>query len=65
VASTNDELARARAETGTTCDAVIQAGMVFAIEPGAYEGPGGHFGARFEKVVLVTASGPEVLSRFE
>lgn len=43
----------------------IQAGMVFSLEPGAYEGPGGAFGARSEKMVLVTASGPEVLSKFE
>lgn len=43
----------------------IQAGMVFSLEPGAYEGPGGTFGARSEKMVLVTPSGPEVLSQFE
>ncbi len=43
----------------------IQAGMVFAVEPGVYEGPGGSFGARSEKMVLVTESGPEILSRFE
>ncbi|MCA1553430.1 MAG: Xaa-Pro peptidase family protein [Chloroflexi bacterium] len=42
----------------------IQAGMVFSLEPGAYEGPGGTFGARSEKMVLVTESGPEVLSKF-
>jgi Xaa-Pro aminopeptidase len=42
----------------------IEAGMVFSVEPGAYEGPGGSFGARSEKMVLVTPSGPEVLSRF-
>jgi Xaa-Pro aminopeptidase len=46
-------------------DSAIQAGMVFAVEPGAYEGPGGRFGVRFEKMVLVTASEPEVLSRFD
>jgi len=46
-------------------DGKIRAGMVFAVEPGAYDGPGGTFGARFEKVVLVTDSGPEVLSRFD
>lgn len=46
-------------------DTPIQAGMVFAVEPGAYEGPGGTFGARSEKMVLVTASGPEILSQFE
>jgi Xaa-Pro aminopeptidase len=43
----------------------IQAGMVFAVEPGVYEGPGGSFGARSEKMVLVTERGPEILSRFE
>ena len=43
----------------------IEAGMVFSLEPGAYEGAGGTFGARSEKMVLVTASGPEVLSQFE
>jgi Xaa-Pro aminopeptidase len=43
----------------------IEAGMVFAVEPGAYQGPGGAFGARSEKMVLVTASGPEILSQFE
>jgi Xaa-Pro aminopeptidase len=46
-------------------DTLIQAGMVFAVEPGVYEGPGGSFGARSEKMVLVTESGPEILSRFE
>jgi Xaa-Pro dipeptidase len=43
----------------------IQAGMVFSVEPGAYEGTGGTFGARSEKMVLVTSSGPEILSEFE
>lgn len=42
----------------------IAAGMVFSVEPGAYEGPGGSFGARSEKMVLVTESGPEILSTF-
>lgn len=42
----------------------IEAGMVFSVEPGAYEGPGGTFGARSEKMVLVTPAGPEILSRF-
>jgi Xaa-Pro aminopeptidase len=42
----------------------IEAGMVFSVEPGAYQGPGGTFGARSEKIVLVTADGPEVLSTF-
>jgi len=43
----------------------IEAGMVFAVEPGVYAGPGGSFGARSEKMVLVTESGPEILSQFE
>jgi Xaa-Pro aminopeptidase len=42
----------------------IRAGMVFSVEPGAYQGPGGSFGARSEKMVLVTEDGPEILSRF-
>jgi Xaa-Pro aminopeptidase len=45
-------------------DTAIEAGMVFAVEAGAYEGPGGRFGARSEKVALVTESGPEILSAF-
>lgn len=44
---------------------VIEPGMVFSVEPGVYQGPGGNFGARSEKMVLVTATGPEVLSTFE
>jgi Xaa-Pro aminopeptidase len=43
----------------------IQAGMVFSVEPGVYQGPGGSFGARSEKMALVTATGPEILSDFE
>ncbi|MBA3947327.1 MAG: aminopeptidase P family protein [Herpetosiphonaceae bacterium] len=42
----------------------IEPGMVFSVEPGAYEGAGGSFGARSEKMVLVTAQGPEILSTF-
>ncbi|MBI3957374.1 MAG: aminopeptidase P family protein, partial [Chloroflexi bacterium] len=42
----------------------IQAGMVFAVEPGVYQGPGGTFGARSEKMALVTPNGPEILSDF-
>ena len=43
---------------------IIQAGMVFAVEPGAYEGKGGAFGARSEKMIAVTDSGPEILAEF-
>jgi Xaa-Pro aminopeptidase len=43
----------------------LEAGMVFAVEPGAYAGEGGATGARAEVIVLVTESGPEVLSRFD
>ncbi|HET8523916.1 MAG TPA: Xaa-Pro peptidase family protein [Thermomicrobiales bacterium] len=42
----------------------IEPGMVFSVEPGAYQGPDGSFGARSEKMVLVTATGPEILSTF-
>jgi len=43
----------------------IEANMVFAVEPGAYQGPGGTFGSRSEKMVWVTESGPEILSQFD
>jgi Xaa-Pro aminopeptidase len=43
---------------------MIEPGMVFAVEPGAYQGERGGFGARSEKMVLVTESGPEILSTF-
>ena len=42
----------------------IEAGMVFAVEAGAYGGPDAGLGARAEKIALVTESGPEVLSAF-
>ena len=42
----------------------IEAGMVFALEAGAYAGPDGVVGARAEKVVLVTEGAPEILSTF-
>jgi Xaa-Pro aminopeptidase len=42
----------------------IEVGMVFSVEPGVYQGPNGNFGARSEKMVLVTATGPEILSKF-
>jgi Xaa-Pro aminopeptidase len=44
---------------------VIEPGMVFCVEPGAYAGEGGTTGARAEKTVLVTVDGPEILSQFE
>jgi len=46
-------------------DTPIEANMVFAVEPGAYQGPGGDFGARSEKMVWVTESGPEIMSQFD
>ena len=46
-------------------ETVIEVGMVFSVEPGVYQGAQGNFGARAEKMVLVTASGPEILSDFE
>lgn len=45
-------------------DTTIEVGMVFSVEPGAYQGAGGTFGARSEKMVLVTPGGPEILSTF-
>ncbi len=46
-------------------DTVIEPGMVFCVEPGAYAGEGGPAGARAEKTVLVTEGGPEIISQFE
>jgi Xaa-Pro aminopeptidase len=46
-------------------DMAFQAGMVFSIECGAYEGPNGDTGARMEKSVIVHANGPELLCDFE
>jgi Xaa-Pro aminopeptidase len=43
----------------------IEPGMVFCVEPGAYQGIDGDFGSRSEKMVLVREDGPEVLSKFE
>ena len=45
-------------------ETVIEVGMVFSVEPGVYQGPDGNFGARAEKMVHVTASGPQILSKF-
>ncbi len=44
---------------------VVQAGMVFSIETGAYEGPNGEVGARMEKSVIVHDSGPEIICNFQ
>ena len=62
-------------QIGTTCNeeprllpydtAPIQPGMVFSVEPGAYEGAGGTIGARMEKQVLVHEAGPEIFPDFE
>lgn len=46
-------------------ETVLQSGMVFTIEPGAYAGKNGTCGARLEKVLMVTSDGAEVLSGFE
>jgi Xaa-Pro aminopeptidase len=46
-------------------DTPIEPGMVFAVEAGAYDGPGGAFGARAEKIALVTDVEPEILSAFD
>lgn len=45
-------------------DTPIEAGMVFAVEPGVYAGVEGSTGARTEKIVLVTEGDPELLSTF-
>jgi Xaa-Pro aminopeptidase len=45
-------------------ETVIEVGMVFSVEPGVYQGQNGNFGARAEKMVHVTASGPQILSKF-
>jgi Xaa-Pro dipeptidase len=43
---------------------VIESGMVFAVEPGVYEGEGGSHGSRAERMVLITDDGPELLNHF-
>lgn len=43
---------------------VIEAGMVFAVEPGVYGGPDVGMGARAERVIVVREQGPEILSSF-
>lgn len=43
---------------------VIEEGMVFAVEPGVYGGAETNLGARAERVMVVRAGGPEILSQF-
>lgn len=45
-------------------ETILQAGMVLAIEPGVYAGSEAPFGARAERMVLLTDTGPEILSAF-
>ena len=45
-------------------ETVLQAGMVLAIEPGVYAGREAPFGARAERMVLLTDDGPEILTAF-
>lgn len=44
---------------------IIEENMVFCLEPQQYTGKDGATGVRLEKMVLVTANGPEVLSKFQ
>jgi Xaa-Pro aminopeptidase len=45
-------------------DTPVEAGMVFAVEPGCYGGLELGTGARAERVVHVTEDGAEPLTRF-
>ena len=45
-------------------ETVIEPGMVLAIEPGVYAGAAAPYGARAERMVLVTESEPEILTTF-
>ncbi len=44
---------------------VLESGMVFSVESGAYEGAAGALGARVEKSVIVRDSGPEIFPDFD
>ncbi|MEZ4633149.1 MAG: Xaa-Pro peptidase family protein [Deinococcales bacterium] len=44
----------------STSDLIIEAGMVFSVEPGIYLP--GRFGVRLEEIVIVRQTGPEILS---
>lgn len=46
-------------------ETVIEAGMVFSVESGTYEGSAGSVGARVEKSVIVRDSGPEIFPDFD
>lgn len=46
-------------------ETIIEVGMVFSIEPGAYEGAAGEAGARMEKSIIVGAAGNELLCDFQ
>jgi Xaa-Pro aminopeptidase len=43
-----------------TSETVLEAGMVFSIEPGIYIP--GRFGLRLEEIVILREDGPEILS---
>jgi Xaa-Pro aminopeptidase len=45
-------------------DTIVQVGMVFSLEPGAYEGADGEAGARMEKSIIIGTSGNELLCDF-
>ena len=42
---------------------VLEAGMVFSIEPGIYMP--GRFGVRLEEIVILRENGPEIFSELE
>ena len=45
-------------------DTIVEVGMVFSLEPGAYEGEGGEAGSRMEKSIIIGPSGNELLCDF-